>query len=536
MRLKPFWILLTLLLAKVAVADQHLVLQLKWKPQFQFAGYYVAQELGYYKEAGLDVEIRAGGPGKNSLVEVLEGDADFGVSSSNLLAERINGAPVKALAAIFQNSPARFITLKSSKIETAEQLAGKRVMLLPQNASFELVTLLTQLNLMQSVERVDTSFDIDSLVNGHTDAFNGYETNEPFSLQERGVDYNLIDPADYGIRFYGDVLFTTDNLAQTRPKAVRAFAKASLRGWRYAMDYPSEAIEIVSRYAPEKSLSHLRYEALSMHEHMSKDLVPIGYMNAERWRSIQAYLASIGEISNDYKLNLDAFLFPLEQQRFDWQRYWYWVVPVFVLIGSLFSWAIWSHRQKGIAEEQLQSAFDLATHDPLTQLANRYLFMDRFRQVLEHKNRKSFTPVVLFIDIDNFKSINDTKGHRIGDEFLKSIAAEMLQEIRPTDTLARIGGDEFVLLVDEFQLGSEQLICDRLHQAVHRVVESMELSPLHVGASIGAVVIDSNIPVTPESLLALADREMYAVKSSNDEKNRIVRLSHVRGSLYELSA
>jgi ABC-type nitrate/sulfonate/bicarbonate transport system substrate-binding protein len=183
MRLKPFWILVTLLLAKAAVADQHLVLQLKWKPQFQFAGYYVAQELGYYKEAGLDVEIRAGGPGKNSLAEVLGGEADFGVSSSHLLAERIKGAPVKALAAIFQNSPARFITLKSSNIETPKQLAGKRVMLLPQNASFELVTLLTQLNLMQSIERVDTNFDIDSLVDGDTDAFNGYETNEPYTLQ-----------------------------------------------------------------------------------------------------------------------------------------------------------------------------------------------------------------------------------------------------------------------------------------------------------------------------------------------------------------
>lgn len=536
MRLKPFWILLTLLLAKVAVADQHLVLQLKWKPQFQFAGYFVAQELGYYKEAGLDVEIRAGGPGKNSLVEVLEGEADFGVSSSLLLAERIKGAPVKALAAIFQNSPARFITLKSSNIQSAEQLAGKRVMLLPQNASFELVTLLTQLNLMQSIERVDTSFDIDSLVDGDTDAFNGYETNEPYLLQEWGVDYNLIDPADYGIRFYGDVLFTTDNLAQTRPKAVRAFAKASLRGWRYAIDHPNKAIEIVARYAPDKSLSHLRYEALAMHEHMSKDLVPVGYMNAERWRSIQAYLAAIGEIPNDYMLDLDAFLFPLEQQPFDWQRYWYWVALVVALIGSLSAWAIWSHRQRGIAEDQLQTTFDLATHDSLTKLANRYLFIDRFRQVLEHKQRKSFTPMVVFIDIDKFKSINDTQGHRFGDDFLKSVATEMLQETRPTDTLARIGGDEFVLLVDQFQPGSEQLICDRLRQAVQRAVESMELTSLHVDASIGAIVIDSNIPVNPERLLALADREMYAAKCRDDEKIRIARLSQVIASLYEISA
>lgn len=153
MRLKLL-IFLTLLQAQFAGADNHLVLQLKWKPQFQFAGYYVAQELGYYTEAGLAVEIRPGGPGRNSLTEVLEGRADFGVSSSNLVAERIKGAPVKALAAIFQSSPARFITLKSSGIERAEQLRNKRVMLLPNNASFELVALLNQLSLLEQVERI----------------------------------------------------------------------------------------------------------------------------------------------------------------------------------------------------------------------------------------------------------------------------------------------------------------------------------------------------------------------------------------------
>ena len=138
------------------------------------------------------MEIHPGGPGRNSLTEVLEGRADFGVSSSNLAAERIKGAPVKALAAIFQNSPARFVTLKSSGIERAEQLRGKRVMLLPNNASFELVALLNQLNLLERVERIDTSFNIDSLVDGETDAFNGYATNEPFASQFATQNDNLV--------------------------------------------------------------------------------------------------------------------------------------------------------------------------------------------------------------------------------------------------------------------------------------------------------------------------------------------------------
>src|SRR6056300_631532 len=132
-------------------AARAVVLQLKWTPQFQFAGYYVAQELGFYDEAGLQVEIRPGGPGLNSLSEVVTGRAQFGISSSNLLAEHIMVAPVKVLAAIFQTSPARFVTLESSGIETSEDLAGKRVMLLPGNSSFELITLLTQLNLRSRI-------------------------------------------------------------------------------------------------------------------------------------------------------------------------------------------------------------------------------------------------------------------------------------------------------------------------------------------------------------------------------------------------
>ena len=514
-----------------AAQENHVVLQLKWKPQFQFAGYYVAQELGFYKEAGLKVEIHPGGPGKNSLSEVLEGRADFGVSSSNLVAERIKGAPVRALAAIFQTSPARFITLKSSGIERAEQLRDKRVMLLPQNASFELVALLSQLNLLQQIERLDTSFRIDSLINGETNAFNGYATNEPFVLQEWGVGYNLIDPADYGIRFYADVLFTSDQIVETRPKDVRAFTQASLRGWEYAMKYPSEAIEIVSRYAPEKSLSHLRYEALAMHAHMSKDLVPIGYMNTERWMAIKAYLASIGDIPADSTLDIDQFVFPIEPAEFDWKQHGWIVTTAALLLSLLLAWAIWAHRQKKIVEEKLESTFNLATHDTLTGLANRYLFVDRFRKMLAHREREAMTPMLVFIDIDKFKAVNDTRGHQAGDELLQALASGMLSETRPSDTLARIGGDEFALLVDYFEAGSEEAICGRIHQAVERVVESLELTDLRVSASIGAVILDSTLPDDLESLLALADREMYAAKCSKNEKIRVVRLSQLRGSL-----
>jgi diguanylate cyclase (GGDEF)-like protein len=111
----------------------------------------------------------------------------------------------------------------------------------------------------------------------------------------------------------------------------------------------------------------------------------------------------------------------------------------------------------------------------------------------------------------------------------------MLDETRPSDTLARIGGDEFALLVDNTHPESEEVICQRLHEAVERVVESFELQEFQVNASIGVLILDANLPDEPEALLALADREMYAAKCSQSEKVRIARLSQMRGFLYEVS-
>ena len=88
-------------------------LQLKWKHQFQFAGYYAALEKGFYRNAGLDVTIREARDGINSLSQVIKGDADFGIAMSDLILHKANGQPVVALAAIFQHSPLILLTPQS---------------------------------------------------------------------------------------------------------------------------------------------------------------------------------------------------------------------------------------------------------------------------------------------------------------------------------------------------------------------------------------------------------------------------------------
>jgi len=154
----------------------------------------------------------------------------------------------------------------------------------------------------------------------------------------------------------------------------------------------------------------------------------------------------------------------------------------------------------------------LALADSLTGLPNRRLFDDRIHLALERVKRTPGGRLgVLFIDLDGFKDINDTYGHRMGDHLLQVLAGRLLRAIRASDTLARWGGDEFVLLVEE---GSDEPLAQlvtRLRQAVEEPVYVGDLT-LAVGASIGL----SHFPEDGETvhqLITAADQNMYADKS-----------------------
>jgi ABC-type nitrate/sulfonate/bicarbonate transport system substrate-binding protein len=119
---------LSLLPLRHAVALESVSLQLKWKHQFQFAGYYAALEQGYYREAGLDVTIREGGPGIEVAETVASGKADFGVCSASVLREWTMGRRLVVLAAIFQHSPAVILVARRADISSVSDLRGRTLM------------------------------------------------------------------------------------------------------------------------------------------------------------------------------------------------------------------------------------------------------------------------------------------------------------------------------------------------------------------------------------------------------------------------
>jgi diguanylate cyclase (GGDEF)-like protein len=163
----------------------------------------------------------------------------------------------------------------------------------------------------------------------------------------------------------------------------------------------------------------------------------------------------------------------------------------------------------------------LATHDPLTGLPNRTLILDRVEQMLA-RSRRNQTPVAaLFIDLDNFKSINDTLGHGVGDELLRAFAARLDCVVRATDTLGRLGGDEFVVISEELSLAAgPELIAGRLLEALKQPFKLGVDSETRISVTASVGVATGEHITTAEELLGAADIAMYRAKW--DGKNRYV--------------
>jgi diguanylate cyclase (GGDEF)-like protein/PAS domain S-box-containing protein len=333
-------------------------LQLRWHHQFQFAGYYAALEKGYYAEEGLDVRLHAGDPEHQPVDQVLSGHAQYAEGNSEVLFRRLQGQHLIALAAIFQHSPSILLVRKDSKIDKVHKLIGKKIMLMHSDQDADFLTMflnegisLSQLNIMPS------SYNIEDLISGKVDVFNAYITNEPYYLQERGIAYNIIDPNNYRVDFYSDILFTSEAELFNHPKRVEALRRATLKGWGYAMEHPEEIIDLlINHYAVEKSRQHLQNEAAEMRKLILPDLIEIGHINPERFQRMADSFVQAGMIPNTQ--NLDGFVYDLTPKHLP-----RWVllalmiaIGVIILIATITSYLLKMNRRLAYAETELRSS------------------------------------------------------------------------------------------------------------------------------------------------------------------------------------
>jgi len=171
--------------------------------------------------------------------------------------------------------------------------------------------------------------------------------------------------------------------------------------------------------------------------------------------------------------------------------------------------------ERKVLEEKLR---ELAFHDPLTQLANRNLFRDRVQHAIARARRGEKYPAVMFLDVDNFKNINDSLGHDAGDRLLQAVSQRIIHTSRSSDTVARLGGDEFGVLLEGAGTAAEvQRVADALIEALG-VPFSLDGREVRVTASVG--VAYSAADTTAKELLSNADLAMYHAKAAG--KNRHV--------------
>lgn len=157
-----------------------------------------------------------------------------------------------------------------------------------------------------------------------------------------------------------------------------------------------------------------------------------------------------------------------------------------------------------------EELFHRAVHDPLTGLANRTLLIDRLRQALARADRQARRLGVLYVDLDGFKAVNDRWHHKVGDEVLRIVARRLAAVVRPEDTVARFGGDEFVVLCDELSDAEDALrLAERILEEVSCPIQH-SAGTSRLGASIG--VVQASGQATAEGLIEQADRAMYRAK------------------------
>lgn len=293
-------------------ANEKVSLQLLWKHQFEFAGFYMAKEKGFYKDAGLEVEIKEFGFDINIVDDVLLGTTDIGIGRSSLILDKLNGKNIVLLSAIYQSSPYVLISKQRPDLINIEDFKNKKIMLsdnLGQLASISSMMKMKEIKPTDYIE-VPHSFNIEDLVEEKVDLMTTYLSNEPFHLIESGVGYRVFDPKDYGFDFYADLVFTSQTYLEAKEENIEKFRDASLKGWQYAFSNIDETVEVIlEKYnSQQKSKKALLYEAAILKKLAYKDGVEFGNINKSRIQEI-AYIYKLLGMANKSDSSLDDIVY-----------------------------------------------------------------------------------------------------------------------------------------------------------------------------------------------------------------------------------
>ncbi len=290
-----------------------ITIQLSWFDQFQFAGYYMAKEKGFYKELGLDVEIKPFEFGIDIPKEVSDGKIDFAVGRETLILERTKNRNIVALYALFQATPLILISTKESGINSINDFSNKKIMTTIDDASEVSLKAMISSNKVkvEDLNFLKHTHNINDLLNKNTDIISAYISKAPFQLNQKSVEYNIFDPKKFGFDMYSDMLYTSENLINSDLNTVLLFKKASLKGWQYAYSNIQESANLIyEKYNSEKlTKDELIYEGRELKKLSYFKTANLGEIKKDKIQRIYDLYNLMGLI--DAPIDLEKFVFDL---------------------------------------------------------------------------------------------------------------------------------------------------------------------------------------------------------------------------------
>ena len=287
----------------------NVTLRLKWLHQSQFAGYYAAEQEGFYKEEGIDVKIVPSGAETPSIQIVAGGSEQFGISGmSQLIEARAKGIPVVALATTYRKNPLIWFGIDKN-IQTPQDLVGKKVGLTVGSNSDLLFRAMLKKNGVdiEDINIVPVKYNLALLLEGEVDMYEGYLTDQPISAELAGYETYILNPSDYGIYFYGDTLFTTEKVIQENPDLVKRFTRATIKGWQFAYDNPEKAVDYVLMYSNQLNREQEMRGMETSLELIQPDDKPIGTIEMDVVKQIQDLLVDYGILESP--IDLDKLIY-----------------------------------------------------------------------------------------------------------------------------------------------------------------------------------------------------------------------------------
>lgn len=250
-----FIVLLAGCVGPVADSPEPVTLKINWKHGTQFLGFYVAQARGFYADEGLAVTIVPlldNEMTQDVPLQVAAGDFDFGIGSRILVAAQSEGVPVTAFASIVQLNPVTLFARASSGIQSPADLAGRSIINKSEAWQGLLAELLAAENLtLADVETVPGRFDMTPFYAGEVEVWMGFLNEEVVLARQQGLELVTLPLYEYGILTTVDSLFASQQLISDNPDLAARFLRASLQGWEWALEHPTEAVDIMIEHYPE---------------------------------------------------------------------------------------------------------------------------------------------------------------------------------------------------------------------------------------------------------------------------------------------